>query len=68
MELTPQERDKFQMWLIDQIQANKPIIQQMETMNGLGVEPVLKIKKQECAACVVVTRILNDREVQTIER
>ena len=64
--LTQQEREKFVLWLNQEAESNKALIVQMEKMGSSVTKPVIKVKKTEVAACLVVAQILGSAESVTL--
>jgi len=62
--LTPEERDRFALWLERQAEASKGITEQMEKL-GLPLE-VLQKEKVKMVACMVVAKMLHSVEDMNI--
>ena len=64
IELTPQERDKFALYLEQRAESDLQISQQLET---LGHTPMIQKLKGEAMAAQVIAQRLRDTEVETLD-
>lgn len=62
--LSQAERDKFSAWLKQDIESNRGIVEQMEKLPHAA--PIVKHKKQQMAACIIVANLLDSIEEQTV--
>lgn len=64
--LTRQDRDKFYLWLKQEIEADSGIIKQMEKMSSPAMQMVVKKKKIQMQSKIIVSDLLMDSEEMTI--
>jgi hypothetical protein len=58
VDLTKAERDKVTAWLMQEVESNRGLVEQMEKMLPSNAAPVVKHKKQQISACIVVANLL----------
>lgn len=68
MILTNTERTRFIEWLKAEIESNKAILKQMEIMPAVVMEALIKKKKMEMAAEIIVLRMLDSLSTEAQQR
>jgi hypothetical protein len=62
--LTQADRDKFSAWLKQDVESNREIIIELQKLPY--AEAVVKQKKQQMAACIIVANLLDSIEDQIV--
>jgi len=65
--LSPQERDRFAIWLEHEAASEEGILEQMEKLAMPGSEVIIKRMKLRRAAYMIVARDLRKTEDMTLE-
>ncbi len=68
MLLSSQDRATFCEWLKNEIVNNRVFIDHCDSMTGGGWEAVSKRLKQKTVACKIVLEMIEDAEIQTLDK